>query len=167
MDDLRAGLVSAGRAVTEAQQEADEVKRQVAQQEAALAAKYGTTIDVLKRLGEVTCAPAAPPPRPLPAAHGHTRPRPLRPRAAPRSSHPRNFLLPPRHRPPPSLPPTSSHPLPSPNPSPCPLPPQCQVRQARVPARADQGGPRRRQARQGGARLRARPVQEGGGGQGG
>lgn len=54
MDDLRAGLVAAGRAVTEAQQEAEAVKKQVAQQEAALAAKYGTTIDVLKRLGEVT-----------------------------------------------------------------------------------------------------------------
>ena len=56
MDDLRAGLVAAGRAVTEAQQEADTVKKSVAQQEQALAGKYGTTIDVLKRLGEVTCA---------------------------------------------------------------------------------------------------------------
>ena len=57
MDDLRAGLVAAGRAVSEAQQEAETVKKAVAQQEAAMAAKYGTSIDVLKRLGEVTCVP--------------------------------------------------------------------------------------------------------------
>ena len=56
MDDLRAGLVAAGRAVTEAQQEADSVKKSVAQQESALAMKHGTDINVLKRLGEVTCA---------------------------------------------------------------------------------------------------------------
>lgn len=55
MDDLRAGLVAAGRAVSEAQQEAGAVKKAVAQQEAAMASKYGTSIDVLKRLGEVTC----------------------------------------------------------------------------------------------------------------
>ena len=55
MDDLRAGLVAAGRAVSEAQQEAEAVKKAVAQQEAAMASKYGTSIDVLKRLGEVTC----------------------------------------------------------------------------------------------------------------
>ncbi len=55
MDDLRAGLVAAGRAVSEAQQEAETVKKSVAQQEAAMASKYGTSIDVLKRLGEVTC----------------------------------------------------------------------------------------------------------------
>ena len=54
MDDLRAGLVAAGRAVSEAQQEAEAVKKAVAQQEAAMASKYGTSIDVLKRLGEVT-----------------------------------------------------------------------------------------------------------------
>ena len=57
MDDLRAGLVAAGRAVSEAQQEAEAVKKAVAQQEAAMASKYGTSIDVLKRLGEVTCVP--------------------------------------------------------------------------------------------------------------
>ena len=54
MDDLRAGLVAAGRAVSEAQQEAEAVKKAVAQQEAALAGRYGTSVDVLKRLGEVT-----------------------------------------------------------------------------------------------------------------
>ncbi len=57
MDDLRAGLVAAGRAVSEAQQEAETVKKSVAQQEASMSAKYGTSIDVLKRLGEVTCVP--------------------------------------------------------------------------------------------------------------
>ena len=57
MDDLRAGLVAAGRAVSEAQQEAEAVKKAVTQQEAAMASKYGTSIDVLKRLGEVTCVP--------------------------------------------------------------------------------------------------------------
>ena len=54
MDDLRAGLVAAGRAVSEAQQEAEAVKKAVGQQEAALAGKHGTSVDVLKRLGEVT-----------------------------------------------------------------------------------------------------------------
>jgi len=60
MDDLRAGLVAAGRAVSEAQQEAEAVKKAVTQQEAAMASKYGTSIDVLKRLGEVTCVPRGP-----------------------------------------------------------------------------------------------------------
>ena len=63
MDDLRAGLVAAGRAVSEAQQEAEAVKKAVAQQEAAMSSKYGTSIDVLKRLGEVTCVPCASKPR--------------------------------------------------------------------------------------------------------
>jgi chromosome segregation ATPase len=54
MDDLRAGLVAAGRAVSEAQQEAEAVKKAVGQQEKALAGKYGTSVDVLKRLGDVT-----------------------------------------------------------------------------------------------------------------
>lgn len=54
MDDLRAGLVAAGRAVSEAQQEADAVKRNVASQEAALAGRSGASVDVLRRLGEVS-----------------------------------------------------------------------------------------------------------------
>ena len=62
MDDLRAGLVAAGRAVSEAQQESEAVKKSCLQQEAAMASKYGTSIDVLTRLGEVTCVspPALP-----------------------------------------------------------------------------------------------------------
>lgn len=118
MDDLRAGLVSAGRAVTEAQQEADEVKRQVAQQESALAAKYGTTIDVLKRLGEVTCAPSP--------AHAPSRPpRPPFPQPLPTPPSrppPRSLHRPPAHSPhtlsPPARPPPSSPPPLSPLPSP-------------------------------------------------
>ena len=54
MDDLRAGLVAAGRAVSEAQQEAEGAKRNFAQQEAALAGRHGASVDVLKRLGEVS-----------------------------------------------------------------------------------------------------------------
>lgn len=74
MDDLRAGLVAAGRAVSEAQQEAEAVKKNFAQQQEALAGRHGASVDVLKRLGEVSSKldskdsqlEASPPPAPRP-----------------------------------------------------------------------------------------------------